>query len=198
VSFAKLVDYLLWSVYVREQAHPEAAGAFFDLRESAKVLDEPPPPQLVYDAARVLETQGLIRAIFALGGYAAAALTGEGRLKVERELADEGGGSFAEFKSQKALLQRLQAVDAEPESEPDPEDERAPIFDALEHLSAAIGNLPSGHEEKQDLLADVETMRVQLRKHEPNAEVIAGLLEPMRRHRGLASPVSQIIALLYP
>jgi hypothetical protein len=198
MKFRDFADYLLWSVYVRERAHPELSGVFFDLSESAAALDENVPSQWVFDAVRVLETRGLVRPILALGGYAGAALTGEGRLIVEDELTRPVGYIGRELATRPDLQQRLELLDGDGAAEPTPEEQRAPMFELLDELSLAAQQLSVTDEEKDDLAADIESMKLQLRKHQPNVDVVMGLLERMRRYRPLSQPAARMLELLYP
>src|SRR6266536_906657 len=87
MNFSQFIDFLLWALYTREREH--GAGQYVDLSELAETLHEPIDRQWVFDAGKVLESRGLARGIFALGGYTAAMLTGEGRLYVEERLGLE-------------------------------------------------------------------------------------------------------------
>ncbi len=197
MTFREFVEYLLWSLYVRERAHPEAGGAFFDLSESIAALDDAVAPQWLYDATRVLETRGLVRPILALGGYAAAALTGEGRLEVEDDLAKPDSVVYR-FAQRDELTAALERIDSGEQVEPTAQEQRAPVLDLLGELELSVDHLGVSDDEKEDLRTDIETVRLQLGKHEPNVDVIAGVLERVRRYRGLTAPVGRILALLYP
>jgi hypothetical protein len=53
-------------------------------------------------------------------------------------------------------------------------------------------------DERSDLGADLETIRAQLRKREPNLSLLAGLLESMSRQYPLLAPqVSRLIGLVF-
>jgi len=53
-----------------------------------------------------------------------------------------------------------------------------------------------GPQVKKDLLTDVETIRKQLEKREPNRVVLASLLEPLSQIASIAGAVANLIALI--
>jgi len=196
MKFSEFVEYLVWSLYVRERTEATSGVQFLDLSEAVAALAEPVPPQWVYDAANVLEAKGYIRAIHAMGGYTAGMLTGEGRLYVEAELTRPTGVIGTKFATNRELQSRLEqaGVGAEPTS-----GERiAPILELNRTLGQAVEAMSLPELEKQDLMADVQCIEIQLSKYVPNVDVVAGLLESIRRFPSLAVIASQMIQFLYP
>jgi hypothetical protein len=196
MKFSEFVEYLVWSLYVRERTEATNGIQFLDLTEAVAALAEPVPAQWVYDAANVLEAKGYIRAIHAMGGYTAAILTGDGRLYVEAELTRPTGVIGTNFATNRELQARLEqaGVGAEPTSG----ELVAPILELNRALAQAVEAMSLPELEKQDLMADVRCIEIQLSKYVPNVDVVAGLLESIRRFPSLAVIASQMIQFLYP
>jgi hypothetical protein len=194
LTFSEFVDYLLWTLYRLERDH--GVTEFVDLNEAAGLLHQPVPSQWVVDAAKVLESRGLVRLILAFGGYAGATLTGEGRIHVEDRMNQEGHFMHALAGNPFAYVR-----DAAPELAPPEtlEEQRAPAFELIGKIETEVRDSPRLTEpEKTELLSDVTAIRAQLRKHEPNRAALAALLGPMSEYSFLASPVSRLIELLNP
>ncbi|HLX78733.1 MAG TPA: hypothetical protein VKR27_07595 [Acidimicrobiales bacterium] len=196
MRFSDFIEYLVWSLYVRERQEAPSGAEFLDLSKSVVVLDDPVPQQWVWDASSVLETRGLIRAIHAMGGFSAAALTGQGRLYVEAELTKPTGVIGTRFAPDRELVARLEAIHEG--GPPTREEQTAPIRELVGQLARAVDQMALPELEKADLLADVRTIEIQLAKAIPNIDVIGALLESLARFTELSAIASQITQLLYP
>lgn len=64
----------------------------------------------------------------------------------------------------------------------------------IKRLLEQDGNISA--ERKKDLKADIDTIEIQLKKEEPNKNVIAALLEPMSKIASIAGAVGTFIELL--
>jgi hypothetical protein len=207
VSFTDFIEFLLWRLYVEESRH--GAGQLYDLNVIADELLEPADPQWLIDAGKVLESRGLATTAFALGGYGSGMLTGEGRLLVEERLNTEGSfiSKLAEHPERYVHWPETGANVSDSVSirvYRSIEEERRPALTALRQLDeqidllAGIDQIDMSDEERRDLHADVETIRAQLRKREPNLPLIAGLLDPITsRWPGLAGYAARLSAFLF-
>ena len=192
LTFSRFIDLLLALLYDLEQEH--GTEKFFDLSSMAAALKEKVPPRWVFDAGKVLESRGLATCIFALGGRVDAELTGEGRMLVEQK-REQGAGIVAEYLERPAdyvVVGSPGAAAARTIRE-----ERQPAFDLLDRMEQEIdADSTLGPQEKQDLRTDVDTLRKQLGKREPNRVVLASLLEPLSRVASIASSVANLITLI--
>src|SRR5256885_7315151 len=87
LKFSQFVELLLVRLYELEQE--QSSTEFFDVDAIARELKDPVPEGWTFDAAKVLQSRGLIDCIFTLGG-AHAHLTGEGRLFIEEDKGRTG------------------------------------------------------------------------------------------------------------
>lgn len=194
LTFSQFVDYLLWTLYRVEREH--GSTELVDLNEVAALLREPVPSQWVVDAAKVLESRGLVRLVLAFGGYAGATPTGEGRIYVEERMSQEGHFVHALTGDPLAYVREVSPELAPPETL---EEQRAPAFELINQIETEVRDSPRLTEpEKTELLSDVTAIRAQLEKHEPNRAALAALLGPMSDYSFLAGPVSRLIELLNP
>jgi hypothetical protein len=193
LSFSQFLDFLVWSLYAYESAF--GAGQFRDLREFASNLRAPVDQQWVLDAGKVLESRGLARCIFSLGGHVEAMLTGEGRLLAE-ELLNREGSFVAELVEHPAEYVHWTEPQPASEEAESLEQERAPVFVALNELETAVTRSAISDGDKADLLADVETLRTQLRKRDPHLPVVADLLESISA-QGFGAHTSRLAALIF-
>lgn len=198
LSFTQFIDFLLWSLYSLEGV--QGAGQLYDLSQVNQQLLVPLDHQLVIDAGKVLESRGLIRGVFALGGYVAAMLTGEGRLQVEHSVNDPDSFTAhlldnpAEYVHWASPDEREKSAIAPPSDE----EQRAParaVLDELEQSIGAAAHIPA--DEKDDLAADLQAIRAQLTKREPNLSVIATLLSDMESWSFLKPQITKLTNLLF-
>lgn len=197
MTFTQFIDYLLWALY--EQERRQGTGHYFDLNELARMLRQPVEQQWVLDAARVLESRGLARGIFTLGGYVSAMLTGEGRLHVEDRIGRDGA-FIHELAGKPRAFVKLgdDGLAAVANGVPSIEEQRAPTLELLDSMQAALNASPLEEDERDDVRADLATLRAQLAKREPNLGVLAGVLEPMSgRYPFLSGYVSRLTSLLF-
>lgn len=199
IKFSEFLDLLLASLHQLE-AH-EGAGKYFDLNKLAQMFTEKPPAQWVFDAAKVLESRKLCRCVFTFGAIYAQ-LTGEGRLYVEEE---GGSGIIQKFHQQPTqyLLvgNQNQIVVGAPggtvQTMMDIEQQRRPVFALLDEIEERLGQEASlTEEEKQDLLSDLQALRNQLKKREPNRNVLAALLEPFSQVASISGLVANLIQMI--
>jgi hypothetical protein len=202
LNFSQFIDLLLARLY--ESERQEGAGKFFDLRIIAKGMKSAIPDQWVFDAGKVLEAQGLAQCIFTMGGNVQAMLTGEGRLFVENNrgtgiiekywsapgnyVVVTGSGHQVVVGKQRDVKQQMSIVE-----------ERRPAFNLLEEIEKELRSDSSlSQSERQDLLADLDMIRRQLNKKEPNRAALAALLEPLSQISSIAGAVVNLIRLLNP
>jgi hypothetical protein len=205
LRFSEFVDLVLARLYELEQAH--GPGRFFDLNAIASELREPVPRMWAFDAGKVLESRGLAQCIFALGGNCLAMLSGEGRLYVE---GDQGTGIIKQYHEAPQNFVHIEiagtnnqvsvAGDRSTVTQVSTvEQQRKPAFDLLVEIEGGIVQDSSlAPQEKQDFLTDVQMVRSQLKKREPNRAALAALLEPLSQIASIAGLVANLIKLLNP
>jgi hypothetical protein len=204
LKFSQFVDLLLARLYELEQESP--ATEFYDLDSIARDLKDPVPDGWVFDAGKVLQSRGLVDCIFTLGG-AQARLTGEGRLFVEE---DQGTGIIPEYKSAPEHFVQHVSVSGHGNQvvvgghgqsgisqAQSIEKEREPLFRLLQEIEVKLkqdGSLADS--ERTELLGDLESIRQQLRRREPNRPALAALLAPFGNVTSIAANVASLISRL--
>ncbi len=199
MKFSEFIDLLLAALSDRDQ-QPGGSERFHDLYEIARKLKEPVPDKWIFDAAKVLEARDLIQAVFSFGA-AHAQLTGQGRLYVEEE---RGTGIIHRFHQERDhfIFRGEDEGDAVSEGSTvgrpiDVEKERRAVFTLLDRIEELLKKERFlNAKERQDLLADLESVRGQLRKREPNRTALAELLAPLNyisSVRGVAANLIQLI-----
>jgi len=201
LTFTHFVDLLLVRLYeLEKELGPEK---FFNLNAIAGQLREKVPTKWVFDAGKVIEARGLATCLFVMGGRVDAELTGEGRMFVEQR-QEENRGIIGDYLRDPATFvvvsgQGHQADVGSPGAtvSQSVREERRPAFELLDQVEEGIkAEQTLSPEEKKDLLVDLETIRRQLEKREPNRHVLASLLEPLSRVSSLAGPVANLITLI--
>ena len=203
-TFSEFIDLLLARLYDLEQSQ-EPVGDYVDLNAIAQQMKPPVPAQWTFDAGRVLESQSLARCIFAFGGACMAQITGEGRLFVEQ---NRGTGIIAKYKeapqnfyvtvegnrnqvavgnsnqlTQKATIEKA----------------REPAFGILQEIIQKIEQDSTlGEAERADYVTDLEMVRQQMGKREPNRSALAALLAPFGRMTSVAGLIGNLVRLLNP
>ena len=200
LRFTQLVDLLLALLYDAEQQ--EGPDRFFDLVAMAQQLKQEVPFKWVFDVGKVLEARGLATCLSALGGAMHAQLTGEGRIYVEERL--ERGGVISDYFESRGEFLRPSGPDGRgalrppgPPSSQTIEEQRRPAFELLDRIERQLREDKLLHPQvQQDCLGDVEAIRSQLRKGEPNMTVLASLLDSVGRAPSIASLVANLITLI--
>ncbi|MBM4035123.1 MAG: hypothetical protein FJ291_25550 [Planctomycetes bacterium] len=204
LRFSEFVDLLLARLYDLEQ---EQRDRYFDFNAINRELTEPVPQQWIFDAGRVLESRGMANCVFAFGGVCRGRLTGEGRLFVEeRQNADAGiireyYASPQDFVLVPGRSDHQAVVGGERVGAPSTtiEQQRAPAFEMLRQIEDLLkqgGTL--SEERRKDLLQDIEAVRGQLRKVEPNRAALAAILESMSQVDAIGGFVANLIQVLNP
>ncbi len=203
IKFSEFIDLLLARLYDLDR-EGETAG-YFDLNAIKNELKVDIPQRWVWDAGRVLQSRGLADCLFAMGGKAEAVIAGEGRLYVEEE---QGTGIIKEYHQQPQNYVIVSGtanqvvVSGEQSSVTQTmtiEQERKPAFDLLKQIEEKLKQdqtLDPG--ERNDLLADVEMIRGQLRKRDPNRTALAAILEPLSQVSSIGGLIVQLIRLFNP
>ena len=203
-TFSQFIDLLLARLYDAQRQNP---GGMIDLNEIAADLKESAPEDWVVDAARVMQARGLADCIISYGACRAR-LTGEGMLFVEEE---RGTGAIRQYRQEPGQFFQHVSVTGtgnqvvlgtgqkEISHSSSVEHEREPVFRVLGEIEVAIKHEGSlGPAEREDLLADLASLRQQLRKREPNQSAIAALLAPMSHIATVATRVATLIKMLTP
>ena len=205
MTYSEFIDLLLARLYDLDR-QSDGEGAFGDLNALAGQLNSPVPPAWVADAGRVLEAQGLVRCAFGFGGTGFGEITGLGRLFVER---DQGSGIIRDYKNDPQKYFKISATgndqqnvvgnDLKSTSEVSIENQRQPAFEALSALQEKLQEEKSlDPAEKKDMSSDLNMVRLQLKRREPNRSALAALLAPVGRVTSLAGSVGNLLRFLNP
>ncbi len=202
LTFSRFIDLLLAAVY---EADAEADGDYIDLNAIARQIKDPFPETWVIDAAKVLQSRGLLDCVFTFGSVHAR-LTGEGRLFIEE---DRGTGIIREYKQNpERFIQNvsisgsnnrvmLGQARGDVTQEQQLEQERRPAFALVDEIKRKVTSDPSlSDREKEELVGDVESIRVQLLKREPSLPVLSALLAPLSKLTSIGSNVASLIRLI--
>ena len=200
-KFTEFVDLILARLYEAEQSNQ--GESFFDLNEIARGLKARIPEDWIFDAGKVLESRGLAQVTYFFGGGCLARLTGEGRMYVEEERGSvirqyhQDPNQFVVVvgdSNQVAVTGTAGTVTQTAELK-----ERRPAFEVLDRISEILQQDRSLEaKEKEELLADVEAVRGQFKKREPNRAAIAALLEPLSQISSIAAAIASLVRLLTP
>ena len=77
------------------------------------------------------------------------------------------------------------------------EQERQPVFQVLEEMKQRLKqDTTLGEDSKTEMLGDVDAIRTQLKKREPNRSAIAALLEPIGQVVSVAGQVAELIKMI--
>lgn len=196
-KFIEYIDLLLRLIYEYDSKDP---GQYFDLNEISKQLGESNIYR-VLEASDVLSSRGLIKAQKYLGGQCIAALTGEGKLYVE-----EGGKSGI-----------IQQYDAHPENynisisgnnvslnigsgntaQVFSSNGMSNVVDILDQIDSKIGSDKTLTEDNiNDLKLDVNSLKSQLRKKEPNMNIVASIIQSLSNVASIADLIGKLMSLL--
>lgn len=197
LQFSEFIDLLLARLYELERLH---GGGFVDLNAANHQLKQPAPTQWVFDAGKVLETRDFARCIFAFGGRCLAELTGNGRLFVEQQ-QKRPGIIRVYFKNPKKfrVSNGTSREGGLPSDAGNIQEERAPALRLVEQIQnqlQADRALPDP--ERESRLEDVEMIRRQLLKKDPNRPALAALLEPLSKVPSVAGLVAHLVEMLNP
>jgi len=197
LTFSQFVTLLLTRIY--EYEIDNGPGDYIQLGLLAKDFKQNIPPQWIFDAGKVLESRGLAKCLFALGGIVMASLTGEGRMFIE-EAMNKDENVAKEYKNNPGTFinvtggnvniatgnNNIQSINIETE--------RKELFTILNDIKEYINRIED--EKKSDYLSDLDSIESQLKKKEPNKSIIADLLEPFGKFIDIAGKVAQFISLI--
>ncbi len=204
LTFSQFLDLLLVRLYELEME--QGADRFFDLHQINSTLQRPLPDQWVLDAGNVLASRGLVQEAFTFDGLDAR-IAGEGRLLVE-EKKDQQRSIVKRYYDNPQDFVNKSVVDsqnviaagsgnARVTSQSDFRRADGPGLRLLEEIRTT---LESDHaisaEKKQAALEDVQLVRQQLERREPNRTVLAAVLQPLSQIASIAGHVASLIRLI--
>jgi hypothetical protein len=196
MKFSEFLDRLLFKLYEFDREHSDE---FANLSELAETIKGDVPPSWIVDAGKVLDARALADVIFTFGGTDAK-ISGEGRLYVE-----EGRGTTPQIQqapqnyyinipghsnqvvvgNSGQVLQRNTI-----------EQERAPAFKLLDEIERKLSDDPNTKGANEtEAKTYVGLIRQELRKAEPNKNVIAAVLDPLTKIASIAGSVASLIKL---
>jgi hypothetical protein len=196
IKFSEFVDLVLYKLYEIDRERPDEFVSLGALAESIKYRV---PPSWVFDAGRVLETRSLADVIFTFGGTDAK-ISGEGRLYVEegRGLTNQiqqspaayynivGNGNQVVHGSNTGAVSQTVTI----------EQERSPAFHLIEDIVRKLAedtSLPGDKRSEATTYANL--IRQELKKPEPNRNLIGAVIEPLSKIGSIAGSVASLIKL---
>jgi hypothetical protein len=197
LTFTEFITLILTMLYDEElKGNYEE---FIFLNELAKRIKLPFPKQWIFDAGKVLESRGYANCIFIEGGAVMATLTGEGRIFVENAIKEQNNIA-REYKNNPSTYinisggnvnittgnKNIQTINIE--------EGKKELLQILEEIKEYIDK--SNIDNKEDLQNDLESIKFQLNKKEPNKSIIADLLEPFGKIIGIAGKVATFIRMI--
>lgn len=207
LTFDDFLDLVLSGLYELDESAP---GELFDVNEIAaavRAIGETIPENWPSDAVKLLDDEGWIIGLRAFGGVAEGRLTGAGRLEVERRRAAalqkperaerglassstvliiSGSGNQVAVGVEGSVVQTALSQDVRNEALA-----RVSELDATIRRDEALTRL-----EREELLADVSSVRHQLEKQKPNTNAAVALLEPLANVASISNSVASLIGLL--
>ncbi len=203
INFSHFIELALAIIYKHEQVH--GPQGFIDMNQLAASLKQKIPPKWIWDATKVLESRRMVQAIYAIGGACYAQLTGEGRLFVEEE---RGSGIIQKynkapqqfvFVSGEGNQVVVSGGDANVTQTTKFQNERKPALDLLDEIQRTIVK-ESGlrSDEIEEIKIDIDMIRKQLDKREPNRTVLAALLDGLPNIPSIITMVGDLVRLLNP
>jgi hypothetical protein len=198
LKYSDFIDLALAWVAQADRRDP---GSHVDLFQLASELKEPIPDQWVFDAAERLDLQGLVKWMRVFGRTAMVVLTGEGRLYVE-----QGGatGVIHEYQRQPSQFFVItgeghnvaisQTGDVVQDARRQEQGDVFVLISQIENGLEADDTLTD--EQRAGFRTDLEAVRGQLEKPEPNRSVIKALLEPIGSLASVGSLVVKLIELV--
>jgi hypothetical protein len=199
-SFSRFLDLLLARLYEMESIH--GTGIYFSLNNIAEEIKEPSPWEWIFDAAKVLESRGMIQCIHTPGGIFEAILTGEGRLFVEER---KGSGIIEKYFSSPDLFIKQKkngkktqtAMQGTAEFPQTLSIKDSPMFKLLKDIEDSVKKEESlGEKDKKDILVDIKTIKTQMEKREPNYHVLSAIIHSLGNYHFMAGKIAFLVRLL--
>jgi hypothetical protein len=179
-------------------------SVFIDVDEITAELNA--PETWAFDAVQYLDERGYVKAALAFAS-SAALITGAGRMHVE-EKQREADSITHQYRERPQIVQNFVSVSGsghqvavgvegdvtQTSLAPETRDE---ILRLLVDIEAGIGSAEElSPSERGEYLADVETVRAQLKKREPNKMAISTVLTPLTQIAAIAGPVLEVLHML--
>jgi hypothetical protein len=198
LTFTEFLDLCLVRVAEADAANP---GGMVDLFKVNADLRVPVPEEWVYRAARLLDDYGYVKSFPVSGPVADVILTGDGQLYVE-----QGGDTDVIEEYQREPSQFVVNISGEGHTvafsqsgdvSQSVREETNEILVLVSQIDAALdADGALSPEERAGFKTDLEAVRAQLQKPEPNRRAITALLEPMSNVSSVGSFVAQLLSML--
>ncbi len=201
-KFSEYLELLLRIIYEYDTKFP---GQFFDLNEISKMIQVDNIHRII-EAADVLESRGLVKVQKFLGGGCLASLTGHGRLLIE-----EGGntGIIKKYdeKPEEYNITISNSTDTninigdknviEKNNSTDINEERKLLFDLLNEIKERIkADTNINEESKDEKIIDIDGIEGQLKKKEPNMNIITSFIESISNIASISNLIGKLMELL--
>jgi len=200
MRFAEFVDLLLMRLYEVDQ---KAGSTPVDLNALVQDLKDPVPEDWTRDAAKILNSRGLADCMFTFGAVHGS-LTGMGRLFVEE---DRGTGIIPQYKANREKFVQVNVSGSNNNvnfnlgghqvsvnQSQTIEQEREGVFRLLDEAAGKLAeDRALAEEERKEFLRDIDSLRDQLKRREPNRPAIAAILTPLSQVASIASQIARLI-----
>lgn len=198
MTFSEFVDAVLYKLYEIDRLKND--GSFVSLGDIGAMIRANVPQMWAFDAAKVLQSRGLIQAVLT-SMVVSAQITGEGRLFVEenrghtKDIKAAPDRFFITFTGDGNQLAFAQTGSTITQTAPG----RGPgladrLVESIEKGIEIDSNLTP--DQKDDAKSYVAVVRRQLRKEEPDRNILAAVLEPLSRVVTIAGQVANLIRLI--
>jgi hypothetical protein len=196
LTFARFTDLLLARTYEREKR--DGPAIFFPVSELIGDLVPHVDPVWLWQSAQLLESRNLVQAAIPLSGDAQVFLTAEGRLFVEDE---QGTGVIGRYRQQDQVVLVIgdgnqvavgHGQTVRQSGEFSKEEALELVGEAERRLHDA--DLPA--EEREEALADLDTVKTQLKKRNPNLAAVKAVVSGLRDVKVIADLADTLHGLL--
>jgi hypothetical protein len=196
LTFARFTDLLLARTYEREKR--DGSAVFFAVGELMEDLAPYVDSAWLWQSAQLLESRNLVQAAIPTSGDAQVLLTAEGRLFVEDE---QGTGLIGQYRQQDQVVLVIgdgnqvavgHGQTVRQSGEFSKEEALELVDEAERRLHGA--DLPA--EEREEALADLETVKMQLKKKNPNLAAVKAVLSGLRDVKLIADLADTLYGLL--
>lgn len=202
LTFTDFVEFVLVRLYDLDSGEL----SFIDVDAIAAEL-KGVPPTWAADAVQFLDQQGYVKAALAFAS-SQAIITGAGRMRVEQKQREADSIAHRYREHPQEIVQNFVTVmgtghqvavgvKGDVSQTSITPGERDEILRLLADIALGIGDTDElSPSERGDVLADLDTVRAQLQKREPNRTAIAAVLTPLVQIATVAGPVLEVLHML--
>jgi hypothetical protein len=181
LTFTRFTDLVLARLYEAEQREGRS-GVLFDVAELVSDVIPLVPDDWAWQAAQYLKDHGLANGALSMGGSAHMALTGDGRVYVER---DQGTGLISDYMQGDQVVFILGdgnqvAVGHGQTVTQTGNFEKEDVLEILDEAESRLIEAELTPGERGEAMADLATVRTQANKAQPNLGVIRAVIPALQ------------------